>query len=432
MSKWLSSIAFVLTIVVSGAPSLVLAQTEEAVDERRQALQRELNKVESEIQEQQVVLDKKSAERASLERDVGILNASIQKSKLGIKARDLTIQNLSGEIGGKEKAIGSLNDKLGRQKESLGQIIRRANEIDDYSLVEVALSNQDISDFFEDVDSFASIQTALRASFDEIAGTKVETQKQKESLEDRRAQEVELKGLQELEKKKIEVQEAERRQVLNVTKGEEAVYQSILQQKQQTAAQIRAELFSLRGSAAIPFGKALEYANLASKQTGVRPALILGTLQQETKLGEFLGNGNWRTDMHPTRDQPVFLKLMQELGLDPDSVPVSAAPGYGWGGAMGPAQFIPSTWVLYQDRIGSLTGHKPPNPYDPGDAFMAAALLLADNGAIAGNRASERLAALRYFAGWGNANKPAYAFYGDEVISFADKYQAQINILSNG
>src|SRR5258708_20010024 len=99
------------------------------------------------------------------------------------------------------------------------------------------------------------------------------------------------------------------------------------------------------------------------------------------------------------RDWADFQTITSGLGLDPDLMPISARPcskaerdrlgpgvpcGYGWGGAMGPAQFIPSTWLLYQNRISSLTGTNPPNPWNPRDAFMAAALLLQDNAASRG------------------------------------------------
>ena len=96
---------------------------------------------------------------------------------------------------------------------------------------------------------------------------------------------------------------------------------------------------------------------------------------------------------------------------------------------MGPAQFIPSTWVLYEKRIADATDHNPPNPWDPGDAFMAAAILLKDNGATKGTASAERLAALRYLAGWKNAEKKAYAFYGNDVMDLATKYERQIVIL---
>ncbi len=64
------------------------------------------------------------------------------------------------------------------------------------------------------------------------------------------------------------------------------------------------------------------------------------------------------------------------------------------------------------------------------DAFTATALLLADNGATAGTPEAERLAALRYYAGYGGASNPAYAFYGDGVIGYATQFQNDIDTLS--
>jgi len=63
------------------------------------------------------------------------------------------------------------------------------------------------------------------------------------------------------------------------------------------------------------------------------------------------------------------------------------------------------------------------------DAFVAAALLLKDNDAAEGGYQAERRAALRYLAG-GNWQKPAYAFYGDDVMDLAVIYQDQIDILA--
>jgi hypothetical protein len=54
---------------------------------------------------------------------------------------------------------------------------------------------------------------------------------------------------------------------------------------------------------------------------------------------------------------------------------------------------------------------------------------MADNGASAGTADAERTAALRYFAGWGNASNPAYAFYGDSVMGFAAQFQSDIDTL---
>jgi hypothetical protein len=63
------------------------------------------------------------------------------------------------------------------------------------------------------------------------------------------------------------------------------------------------------------------------------------------------------------------------------------------------------------------------------DAFVAAGLLLRDNGAGAQTYEAEHRAALKYLAG-SNWQKSAYRFYGDDVMALARKYQEQIDLLA--
>jgi hypothetical protein len=142
--------------------------------------------------------------------------------------------------------------------------------------------------------------------------------------------------------------------------------------------------------------------------------------------------------------QPIFLAITKSLGLDPSQMPVSAKEWYGWGGAMGPAQFIPSTWALYAgytkasgytysasaDRIGALTGDTPPNPWVPQDAFMASALYLTDDGAAAQTPAAEFKAAMCYLAGCGNTGDKSLQFYGNAVLCYELQYQENIDTIT--
>lgn len=432
-------IIFYLALAALAVSGVVYAQVDsEDVEARQRELEEELDQIEAEIDEQEKILAEKQRESVSLERDIAIFDAQIERARLSIEQRDLVIRKLSGQIGNKAETIHELTDKIGRQQESLAALLRRTNEIDNTSLVELALGNQTLSSFLEDLDAFESVQSALKQSFEEVRVTRSTTEVEKVTLENTRAEELELLGIQQLEKQDLERKEDEKAHLLSISRGREAVYQEIIAGKQLTAAQIRAELFQLRGSTAIPFGEALEHANFASSKTGVRPAFILGVIAQESALGENVGNCNlpddppqykWDQIMKPERDIAPYLDIVERLGFKPDSMPLSCPPGYGWGGAMGPAQFIPSTWVLYETRIASLTSHNPPNPWDARDAFTASGLLLKDNGADRGTRDAEWLAAQRYFAGWANAENPAYAFYGNSVMSLADGYQRQIDIL---
>lgn len=409
-----------------------MAQDASSVTERRAALEKDLANLEAQIDAQRVIITQKEKESVSLQRDIDILNAKIKSSELSIRARALAIAKLADEISGKAVMIDRLDAKTVREQGSLGRLVRQIQELDSKSLAEVVLNGRKFSKFFEDLGPFFSIKEAISKSLIDIRDNKAKTQAEKDSLEEKKTEQVELQTLQELEKRRITQEQLKKKQIFTVSKGIESLYKKMLTNNEQSAAKIRAELFTLRGSAAIPFEKALALANAASKKTGVRSALILGIIAEESNLGENVGTGNWRVDMKSPRDTEPFLAITASLGLNPDQVPVSKKPWYGYGGAMGPAQFIPSTWVGLSDRIANATGHRPPNPWDPEDAFMAAALYLMDAGADKSTPTAERLAALRYLAGWTNATKRAYAFYGDDVMDLSAKYQRQIDILNAG
>lgn len=445
-------------------PSAVSAQDiSQAVANRQQELQNQLDDLERQIAVQQSLLDTAQGQHQTLQTQIDAFNAEIKKTQLQIQTINVTISKLNGDIGVRNKTLSQLSAQLAAEKESLAQILRQTQVLDDYSVVSVALGSQSVSSFFRDLDAFTSIKSSLAESFSHIEQTSISTNAEKEALQTRLAEQEKLRTVAQLAKQAVEAQEREKQKLLTQTKGVEANYQKLIATTQRSAAEIRSELFSLRDSAAIPFGTALTYALAAEKATGTRAAVTLGVLKQETNLGENLGTGSWRIDMSPTRDQPIFVYITQALGFNPDTMPVSKRPSYGWGGAMGPGQFIPSTWVCYGGFInvnsGSCSSHpgltlnqfyqgpweyvaskdrvrkllkssSPSNPWDAQTAIMATAMLMADNGADKQTYASERLAALRYFAGWSGASNPAYSFYGDGVMGFATKFQKDIDLLS--
>lgn len=462
---------FVAACVSASFPVAVYAQqaasttpVQQVVSSRQQQLQAQLNQIEQQIAVQQSLLDKAQNQHQTLQSQIDAYDAQIRKTQLQIQAIGLAVEQLNGNISNHDTALHQLSSQLTKEKDSLAQILRRTEMLDQYSIVGIAFGSKDVSGFFSDLGAFASIKRALSSSFTNIALTSSSTEAEKQALQARLSEQEQLQQEARLAQQSIQQQESGKQHLLAQTKGVESNFQKLIASNQQTAAQIRSALFQLRDSAAIPFGTALNYAEQAQKATGVPAALTLGILKQETNLGQDLGTGRWRTDMSPNRDQPVFVYITKTLGLDPNAMPVSRKPPYGWGGAMGPGQFIPSTWVCYggfvnvntgdctnafrsismsqfwlgpwqyvasKDRVRTLTGGTgPSNPWSPRDAIMATAMLMADNGAAAGTPAAERLAALRYFAGWGGASNPAFAFYGDGVMGFTQQFEKDIALLN--
>jgi membrane-bound lytic murein transglycosylase B len=95
---------------------------------------------------------------------------------------------------------------------------------------------------------------------------------------------------------------------------------------------------------------------------------------------------------------------------------------------MGPSQFIPSTWALYESRLSRALGVGTPNPWNAKDAIMATAMYMADIGAAGGSYSAERNAACKYYSG--KSCTSSTAFYGDQVMDNAGFFQNQIDIIA--
>jgi membrane-bound lytic murein transglycosylase B len=419
----------------------------------REQLQADLKNLEDQISQLNNSITQTSAQSASLKRDISLLQQKIAESKLKIQLHDKAITKLSQNINEKNKNIETLDEKLQREKDSLSQILRKNQYLDVYTLLDFGLQSKTLSTFFSDADSFSTLKRALTQSFKEIQTITNELNQVKTQLEDAKDEEQAKKLAQEAEKKAVEINQKDKNTLLKLTKNQEANYKIALAAREKEAAQIRARLFDLRDSAAISFGQAYDFALAASKTTNIRPALILAILMQESSLGANVGacylrdyttgagvsikTGDTKPrTMSPTRDVPVFTSLMSKVGRDPQKTPVSCwIPMYskgqpsGWGGAMGPSQFIPSTWVLFENRIKNITGASMADPWSPYHAITATALYLEDLGAVAGNEASERNAACKYYSGRSCASSSAGAGYGNSVMRKLYSMQADIDKL---
>lgn len=402
----------------------------------------------AEIAKWQGILKGTRSEIHNIDGDVKALTAKIKAAEATIKSKNIAISQLSKDINVRSQKIDNLEVLINEGKQSLGQLIRRTNELDDYSLAEVVLDSKNLSDFFLDFDSFMAIQRGLEDHFTAIRETIAQTEEERQRLGEIQDQELDAKYDVETKKKTITKSEQEKKELLVATKKEAKSYEQIVADRQAKANQINAALFRLRGveGGGIPFKDALTYAQEASQYTGVRAAFILGILRQESNLGVNVGQclltdsttgaGKGKNTgtpfasvMKPDRDVPYFLDLMSRLGRDPYSTPISCPQSMGYGGAMGPTQFIPSTWKGYEGRIASAFSVPAGDPWNPQHAIMATALFLQDLGASRGGYSAEREAAGRYYAG---GNWAVYGLgYASSVLGHAEVYQENIDFLNN-
>ncbi|MEQ1500374.1 MAG: hypothetical protein ABL917_03335 [Parcubacteria group bacterium] len=438
-------VLFFVFILSFSASAYALTQ-----DEQEAQWRAELEQTEKDIAKWQEILSNTKANTKSLQQEADVLNAKIQQAKALIKKKNIAISQLEQDIAKKNSRIKTLEEKIVSGHESLSQIIRKTNEIDEFSLPEVMLGNKNISDFFSDIDTFQSVNRSLADLFLEIRATKDLTEKEKSLLDKQKNKETDTRAAAEVEKKQVEKNEAEKAYLIKVNKTQEKTYEQVLAERQKKAAQIRAALFSLRDSAAIPFGDALKYAEEAGKKLGVRPAFLLAILTQESNLGQNVGSclvSNIETGdgagknsgtlfekvMKSPRDTVPFKAITDRLGKNWQTTPVSCPPGVkyvstrGYGGGMGPSQFIPSTWELFKDKVGrnlGIAGNET-NPWNAQHAFMATAIYMSELGADSTSYTAEKNAACRYYSGnpCSASRRPPNLFYGESVMKIAQNIQ---------
>ncbi len=436
--------SIMLLLVGASFYSRVIAQTastssQQKEDEKSQ-LQRQLQDIENQIAQYQQQLSVIKGEKNTLQNKVKQLQNQQAALALQVEVANLQIQNLETEMGRTQMEIDKKVATIVELKGQLAQFIVLLHQQDTRSIVYSLVTNDKLSDIFDEMQNEAKITEGLNRLVAQTRVAQDDLVQQKNNLA---AQEDEIQNIvvvKALQQQQLAGSVTEQNSLLKQTKGKESNYQAVLSDTQKQAAQIRNRLYDLVGGGKqVTFGEAVSIAQSVSAQTGVRAAFLLAVLTQESSLGKNVGTCNrvgdppeksWKVVMKPDRDQKPFLQITADLGLNPETTPVSCpmkdskGRQLGWGGAMGPAQFIPSTWVGYKDKVSAITG-KTANPWDIRDAFIAAAIKLGADGAT--SQSGEWAAAMRYFSGGTNQK---YAFYGNSVVAQAEKYQHDVDTLS--
>lgn len=427
-----------------------LAQTtgnNNTTTEQRQELLDELEKLEKQIAESEQIIDKYRQQGNSLQGEIKALNAKVSQLNLKIKAANLSLQKLDNEIALTSGKINVTENNISSNKLVITEILQNLYESDDQGLLEILIKNPKLSDFFNNVNDMATVQESMRVALQKYIVLKENLNNQKEELNLERADQADLKAYQDAQKKIIANTKTEKDTLLKVTKGKESEYQKLLVETKKTAAEIRSQIFKLLGGGELPFGDAVKIAQLAEKATDVRAAFILAILTQESSVNGVIGANLGKCYYNDVRknssgtvmsnsQKPAFLSIMSEIGMDPAktliSCPIVSDGAYG--GAMGPAQFMPTTWQLYDDEVAVITGNKPASPFNNADAFTATALYLQDG--LIGCRSiyktifsQESCAAAKYYAGGNWRLYMSVGRYGYRVAERAADFADEIKIL---
>jgi len=417
MSKFLKIIilSFVLVSALALPHFSVVSQEDCETVEECEALWEEL---QGEIRELEGMIVRTEQEKRTLRNQINLLNSRIRQLELQVRQGGMAKKSLEFQIADTEVAIEKTSLKIEDSKEKLTEILRTVHKEGQKSLIEILLLERTLSGFFNNLMALERLNLRSQEFLGKIKELKINLEEHKERVDKEKENLARTIKVQTLQKQQSEGARREQERLKRMT---EAQYQQYLREKQdleRRAAEIMSRIAQLTlPGLDVPRDRRelYELARWAGNTAGgVRPALILGLIEVESALGTNVGQCNCYGQpvcRHPhltfrqvmRRNQwAAFEAITRELGLDPYRTPVSCFVNGGrvqWGGAMGPAQFMPNTWLHYKKRVEEITGVRPAHPWRARDAFLAAALYLADWGAASQIRHIERGAVLAYLCG---------------------------------
>jgi septal ring factor EnvC (AmiA/AmiB activator) len=212
---------------------LAFSYAQTAVDIQNKISQKDTDiaQLEQEITAYQAQLDVLGQQKSSLNSSLKALdltskklNADITVTQKKIDKTSLSIQNLSSDIGNKENSIKNNTDSIKLE-------IKNTNEVEQSSLVENLLSNNDFSVIWNDIDNIATVRESLRADTIKLNQLKSVLEDTRKTTIDAKNQLTELKSQLSDQQKIVAQNTNDKNNLLKQTKNSEANYQKLLKDR---------------------------------------------------------------------------------------------------------------------------------------------------------------------------------------------------------
>ena len=432
--KNLSIISILVLSFVLYPLSNVLANSK--LEETRKNLDQELLKIQD-LTESKKETDIKAR---TLAKEIDSLDRDITSAQKNLDITNKDIDSIQAELAETRQYISTLEQTIRAQKILITEYIESLYTQKDISLFEVILSQDQLSELLGSVQKTGVMQESITESITLISAKEREIVAEKKHLFDKEEELIALKQSQEQQKSLLEQNQLDKETLLAQTKGQQSEYEALLKQSFATKQNLLNSIKVLNGADGRPGAISLEeayslaVADAARLGNKIRPEYLVGVMKIESGLGGNVGRSFYKdslsgcaaregntTKLNFAREEQAFEKITTALGI-PLTQPVSGCPYpkyIGTGGAMGPSQIMPATWLGYEPKLKALKGGAV-NPWNMEDAMLAMGMILlgkVGDQNIAGNEELERKAALCYLGGCNVKNM----WYADAVLNEATR-----------
>ncbi|MDP6387742.1 MAG: peptidoglycan DD-metalloendopeptidase family protein [Candidatus Pacebacteria bacterium] len=204
-----------------------------------------IQELEKEIVKYQDDLEEVGKEKQTLTSELKTLDISRQKigtdirlTQSRINSTGLQIQELSLNIGDKE-------GKIEKNTETIARTIRAINEIESDSLIEIILSNNNLSEFLDQIETLQQFQSNMRDDVKRLTFLKDDLEEKKGKSEKKKRELANFKSDLSDQKYVLDINRNEKNTLLKVTKNKESNYEKLLNEKIEAREAFERELSDL-------------------------------------------------------------------------------------------------------------------------------------------------------------------------------------------
>lgn len=334
----------------------------------------QIEQLEKEIAAYQKELEETGKQTQTLQTAIKTLDTTAKKLAADVKLTEGKINIVNASIGNLSNGISVKEEEISQNLAAIEKTLRNINVTDDATLIEIFLSNTDLSEFWNEVENLQRFQIGVREKLAELRNLKDDLQDKKTSEESKKKELVFLKSQLADQQKIVTSNKQEKNTLLKQTQNKESGYKNLLAEKQKQKEAFERELAQYESDLqiaidpnSIPKASAIfswPFDSLKFKPLGIITQLFGGT--EFAKLnpqvyGRPFHNG---TDFGLPTGTPILSALG---GVVEDSGNTDAFPGcYSYG-----------KWVLvkHSNGLSTLYAHLSLIKVNPGNQVGTGSLL---------------------------------------------------------
>lgn len=220
-------------------------QSVDELQKIKQDKQKRLDEINKKISGLQAEIKERKAIASSLKNEIALVNLEIAETEAQIEATEARIDATNLEIAEVTETIIRTEAEIKEQKENLVQLIRQINEMEEMSPLEIALENDNLTDFIDQLQYAGNIQDQTTEILGQIKKLKTELDQKQLDLKKQKATLDSLLSQLDIAKNGLQGQRLAKQQILDQTRGQEKIYQRLLAEQEGLEEEISKEIYNL-------------------------------------------------------------------------------------------------------------------------------------------------------------------------------------------